>query len=45
VFLNATTEDLLAPFRANSGGSGTVDQLYQRWIKEIHGDEDMPSGS
>lgn len=42
VFLNATTEDLLAPFRANSGGSGTVDQLYQRWITQAHGDEDMP---
>lgn len=38
----ATTEDLLAAFRANSPDPSAVDRLYQRWIKETHGDEDVP---
>ncbi|MHB8894391.1 MAG: M1 family metallopeptidase [Candidatus Geothermincolia bacterium] len=42
VFLNASTQDLLSPFRANSGGSTQVDELYRRWIAETHGDEDVP---
>lgn len=41
VFLNATADDLLAAFRANSGGSGQVYALYQRWVKELHGDADV----
>ena len=42
VFRNATTEDLLSSFRAKASDQARVDQLYQRWIKELHGDEDMP---
>jgi len=41
VFHNATAADLLTAFRDNSGGSGQVDALYQRWAKELHGDEDV----
>lgn len=41
VFLNATTEDLLSAFSANSGDPSRVNALYRRWIKELHGDEDM----
>jgi len=43
VFRNATAEDLLATFRDNSSDPGRVDQLYQRWIKELHGDQDIPA--
>ncbi|HEY5527711.1 MAG TPA: M1 family aminopeptidase [Candidatus Anoxymicrobiaceae bacterium] len=42
VFRNATTEDLLSSFRAKASDPARVDQLYQRWIKELHGDEDVP---
>jgi aminopeptidase N len=45
VFYNATTEDLLAAFRANSPDPGVVDRLYRHWIKELHGDEDVPPRS
>jgi hypothetical protein len=41
VFLNATSETLLSALRASSNGSSRVDELYQRWIKQVNGDEDM----
>ena len=45
VFLNANPEDMLSQFRANSATPGAVDQLYQRWIEQVHGDEDMPASN
>ena len=44
VFLNAMPEDLTNSFEANSKDPGAVAALYQRWIKEVHGDEDIAGG-
>lgn len=41
VFLDTTTEELLSSFSENSNDPGGVDALYRRWIKELHGDEDI----
>jgi hypothetical protein len=43
VFENAKTGDLLGAFRANSADPASVDALYTRWIREVHGDEDVPA--
>lgn len=42
LFSNADAGDLLGAFRANSPDPSGVDALYERWIRELHGDEDVP---
>lgn len=41
VFLNPTPEQQAAEFRAVSDDPAAFDALYNRWIKEVHGDEDI----
>ncbi len=42
VFGNATAAEVLSAFRDNSQAPAGVDALYTRWIREVHGDEDVP---
>ncbi|MBU1669541.1 MAG: M1 family metallopeptidase [Actinobacteria bacterium] len=41
VFRNATGEELSGALRARSEDPAAFDALYDRWIKETHGDEDI----
>lgn len=45
VFLNAGQEDLLGALKSAAADPAAVDALYQRWIKEVHGDADVPGES